>query len=70
MGQFGETRDSVTRNVLNVVLPDGEQPGEEHPWSWLADRARARGLQATAGELRGMPYEVVLTDAVTRWLRT
>jgi hypothetical protein len=63
-----ETRDSITRNVLNVVLPDDEESTEDHPWSWLADLARARGLNVTAEDLRGLPYEVVLTDKVTRWL--
>jgi len=70
VGLFGETRDSITQDVLNTVLPDGEQPSEDHPWSWLADLGRARGLRVTADELRGLPYEVVLTDAVTRWLST
>ncbi|MEX5633933.1 hypothetical protein [Parafrankia sp. FMc2] len=68
-GQFGETRESIIQNVLNVVLPDGDQPSD-HPWSWLADLGRARGLQVTADELRGLPYEVVLTDTATRWLST
>ncbi|MEV5768734.1 hypothetical protein AB0L34_29785 [Micromonospora sp. NPDC052213] len=64
----GETRDSITQNVLNVVLPDDEEGAEDHPWSWLADLARARGLNVTAEDLRGLPYEVVLTDKVTQWL--
>ncbi|MEV5691875.1 hypothetical protein [Micromonospora globbae] len=64
----GETRDSITQNVLNTVLPDDENDTEEHPWSWLADLARARGLNVTAQDLRGLPYEVVLTDKVTEWL--
>lgn len=64
----GETRDSITTNVLNTVLPDDENSTEEHPWSWLADRARARGLNVTAQDLQGLPYEVILTDKVTRWL--
>lgn len=63
----GETRDSITRNVLNVVLPD-DDTGDEHPWTWLAELSRARGLDVTADDLRGLPYEVVLTDDVTRWL--
>jgi len=69
-GPLGETRDSMIQDVLNVVLPDGEQPADDHPWSWLADLARARGLQVTANELRVLSYEVVLTDAVARWLNT
>ncbi|TDC37539.1 hypothetical protein E1211_10080 [Micromonospora sp. 15K316] len=64
-----ETRESITPNVLNAVLPDdAEESAEEHPWSWLAELARARGLDATAEDLRALPYQVVFTDTVTRWL--
>jgi hypothetical protein len=63
-----ESLESMTRNVLNVVLPDDDECGEEHPWSWLADLARARGLDVTAEDLRGLPYEVIFTDEVRRWL--
>ncbi|MFL6139650.1 MAG: hypothetical protein ACJ74O_17880 [Frankiaceae bacterium] len=63
-----ETPDSIIRNVLNVVLPDDDEPAEDHPWSWLAELARARGLDVTAEDLRGLPYGVILTDRVTRWL--
>ncbi len=64
----GETAESMTRNVLNVVLPDDDECAEDHPWSWLADLARARGLNVTAGDLRRLPYDVILTDKVRRWL--
>jgi hypothetical protein len=63
-----ETLESMTRNVLNVVLPDDDECAEEHPWSWLADLARARGLDVTPEDLRGLPYEVVFTDKVRQWL--
>lgn len=63
-----ETLESLTRDVLNVVLPDDEEPAEGHPYSWLADLARARGLKVTADELRSLPYEVTFTDTVRRWL--
>jgi hypothetical protein len=63
-----ETVDSITRNVLNIVLPDDDACPEDHPWSWLASLARARGLDVTAEDLRGLPYEVILTDKVARWL--
>ena len=63
-----ETLESMTRDVLNVVLPDDDECAEEHPWSWLADLARARGLNVTAEDLRGLPYEVIFTDKVRRWL--
>ncbi|SBV26462.1 hypothetical protein GA0070620_1951 [Micromonospora krabiensis] len=65
-----ETRESITQHVLNAVLPADEEYAREeaHPWSWLAELARARGLDATAEDLRGLPYQVVFTDTVTRWL--
>ena len=60
------TREAVTQDVLNVVLPDDD--GEDHPWDWLASLARARGARVTADELRGLPYDVVLADSVLRLL--
>src|SRR5688572_5376273 len=63
-----ETLESLTRSVLNTVLPDDDDPAEDHPWSWLADLARARGLNVTADDLRSLPYEVTFTDEVRRWL--
>ena len=63
-----ETLESLTRDVLNVVLPDDDECAEDHPWSWLADVARTRGLNVTAEDRRGLPYEVIFTDKVRRWL--
>ena len=64
-----ETLENMTRSVLTVVLPDDDECGEDHPWSWLADLARTRGLDVTEGDLRGLPYDVVFTDPVREhWL--
>jgi hypothetical protein len=63
-----ETLESLTRDVLNVVLPDDDEPAEDHPWTWLADLARARGLNVSADDLRSLAYEVTFTDKVRRWL--
>jgi hypothetical protein len=63
-----ETPDSITQDVLNVVLPDDDECEDDHPWSWLAELARARGLDVTAEDLQSLPYEVILTEDVTRWL--
>jgi hypothetical protein len=64
-----ETPDSITQDVLNVVRPDdNDECEDDHPRSWLAELARARGLDVTAEDLEGLPYEVILTDSVTRWL--
>lgn len=64
----GLTLESLTPDVLNVVLPDDDVPAEDHPYSWLADLARARGLNVCADDLRSLPYEVIFTDEVRRWL--
>jgi hypothetical protein len=55
------TSEIIERNVLNAVLPDDDEGGDEHPWSWLAELARNRGLDVTPEDLRGLPYHVVLT---------
>lgn len=62
------TPESITADVLNVVLPDDDEPTEDHPWEWLAGLAQARGLTVTVDDLRGLPYEVILTDKLKRWL--
>jgi hypothetical protein len=62
------TLEHLTRDVLTVVLPDGENAAEDHPYSWLADLARARGLKVSADDLRSLAYEVTFTDRVRRWL--
>jgi hypothetical protein len=64
----GETLESLTRNVLSVVLPDNDDAAEAHPYSWLADLARARGLNVSADDLRSLAYEVTFTDKVRGWL--
>lgn len=62
------TLEGLTRHVLNTVLPDDDEPTEDHPWSWLAELARTRGLSVTANDLRGLLYEVTFTDRVHGWL--
>ena len=64
----GLTIEVLTRQALNVVRPDDDDAPEDHPWTWLADLARARGLNVSADDLRSLPYEVILTEKVRRWL--
>jgi hypothetical protein len=66
--RWGLTLEQLTADVLVVVLPDDENDPEPHPWSWLADLAQCRGLDVTADELRALPYDVVFTDELRRWL--
>jgi hypothetical protein len=53
--------------VLHVVLLD-ESGSDDHSWSELAELARNRGLEVTADQLRQLPYEVLVTDRILRWI--
>jgi hypothetical protein len=54
------TLESMTRQVLNVVIPDdAEETGEDHPWSEFVDALRAAGIQVSSDELRKLSYNVV-----------
>jgi hypothetical protein len=63
-----ESPASITRTVLNVVLPDDDDVEESHPWAWLAELARIQGVSVTAEDLRSLPYDVVLTEELMTWL--
>ncbi len=58
------TPASLIKDVLNVVLPDYDEPEDDHPWEWLATLAQKQDLTTSAVELRGLPYRVLLTDRV------
>ncbi|HLI51234.1 MAG TPA: hypothetical protein VKU87_05525 [Thermomicrobiaceae bacterium] len=66
----GLAPDYIRQSVLNLVLPDDDEEAlrEAHPWKDLAQRARSLGIDVTAGELKTLRYEVVLTDRVVRSL--
>lgn len=67
--QDGLSLDTLTQNVLSVILP-GDDTEDSHPWSWLADLARLRGLDVNAEQLRALPYKVVFTPGAGKWLRS
>jgi hypothetical protein len=62
------TAETIVQSVLNVVLPYDDESSDEHPWIWLASLAQARNLDVTSEELRHLPYEVLLSDKVRKWL--
>jgi hypothetical protein len=66
--RWGFTLEDLAHDTLMVVLPDDDDDTEPHPWSWLSDLARARGLDVSADDLRKLSYDVVFTDEVRRWL--
>lgn len=67
--QEGLTSEILTHTVLTLVRPDDDSE-KPHPWQWLAELARERGLNATAEDLHTLPYQVVFTPSTTRWLQS
>jgi hypothetical protein len=56
------TLEHLERDVRTTVLPDDDDTQDEHPWEWLARLIRAHGVEATAGELSLLPYDVVFSE--------
>ena len=58
-----QTLERLEADVRTTVLPDdAEDTGEDHPWEWLSELLRARGIEASIEELRGLPYDVEFSD--------
>jgi hypothetical protein len=64
----GLSAEFLERDVLTTVLPDDDDTDDEHPYEWLAELCRHHGLDATADDLRRLPYFVELSDEVRRRL--
>jgi hypothetical protein len=56
------TLESIERDVRTTVLPEDDDTRDEHPWEWLATLLHARGVEATAEELRLLPYDVEFSE--------
>jgi hypothetical protein len=56
------TLEALERDVRTMVLPDNDDTQDEHPWEWLAELLRVHGIEATAEELRLLPYDVVFSE--------
>lgn len=63
------TAEGITSDVLTTVLPDGEDPAEEHPYEWLQDLLQRAGVTVSVEELRAAPYVVELGADVRARLR-
>ena len=63
------TLEHLERDVRTTVLPDDDDTQDEHPWEWLAGLIRAHGVEATAEELRLLPYDVVFSERLRARLR-
>jgi hypothetical protein len=56
------TLENLERDVRTTVLPDDDDTQDEHPWEWLVALLQARGVEATAEELRLLPYDVEFSE--------
>ena len=56
------TLKELDRDVRTTVLPDDDESQDEHPWEWLAELVHVHGIEATAEELRHLPYNVVFSE--------
>jgi len=56
------TLENLERDVRTTVLPDDDDTQDEHPWEWLAGLLQSRGVEATAEELRLLPYHVEFSE--------
>jgi hypothetical protein len=58
------TLEELKRDVRTTMLPDDDDTQDEHPWEWLAGLLHVHGVEATAEELRRLPYDVVFSQRV------
>lgn len=56
------TLEQLQRDVLTTVLPDDDATQEQHPWKLRAALLHIHGEEATAEELRLLPYDVVFSE--------
>ena len=56
------TLENLERDVRTTVLPDDDDTQDEHPWDRLAGLLHVHGVEATAEELRLLPYGVVFSE--------
>jgi hypothetical protein len=56
------TLEDLERDVRTTVLPDDDDTQDEHPWDGLAGLLHVHGVEATAEELRLLPYDVVFSE--------
>ena len=61
------TAASLEADVRTTVLPDEDGP-DEHPYAWLSGLLREHGVEASAEQLRTVPYVVELSERVRQRL--
>ena len=59
------TPDVLRRDVLTTVLPDDDEPADEHPYEWLVGLLAPHGVGSSVEELRRVPYVVEFSDRLS-----
>ena len=62
------TRETVESEVRNLVLPDDDSSGDEHPYEWLRELLLGHGIETSADRLRAIPYAVEFSNRLERRL--
>lgn len=63
----GLTLESLESGARTKVLPDdAEDTGEDHAWEWLSELLRVQAIEASAEQLRNVPYDVEFSDRLHR----
>jgi hypothetical protein len=64
----GMTAAEIELHARTTVLPDEDDPADDHPYERLADLLHQHGVVATPGSLRAVPYTVEFSDRLRRLL--
>jgi len=64
-----ETVEQLEASVRTTVLPDADDPEEEHPWEWLAELIRGHGVDTSPGQLKRLPYVVEFSQRLLARVR-
>jgi hypothetical protein len=64
----GMTAEDIEQAARTTVLPDEDDPADDHPYEWLSELLRQRGLVVTTESLRAAPYTVEFSERLRRLL--
>jgi hypothetical protein len=58
----GQTVEMIDANIRTTVLPDEDDPADDHPYEWFRELLGAQGVVVATNSLRSVPYTVELSD--------
>jgi hypothetical protein len=58
----GMTAEQIESGVRTTVLPDDVDSVDDHPYEWLRELLRLKGIVVSTEALRAVPYTVEFSD--------